>query len=118
MGSFDKLIGLIPGLEQAKIPESVLVKQEEKMNHWKSAISSMTEEEIENPEILEKQTNRISRIAKGSGTTTGEIRELLKQYKMLNSMMHSGIAEKASQGNMSQQDMMKLAKKFKGKIKI
>ena len=38
----------------------------------------MTEEEIENPEILEKQTSRIQRIAKGSGTTTTELRELIK----------------------------------------
>jgi len=118
MGSFDKLMGMIPGLGQAKIPESMMVKQEEKMKHWKSAISSMTEEEIENPELIEKQTSRIARIAHGSGTTTGEIRELLKQYKMLNNMIHSGMAEKASQGNFSQQDMMKMAKKFRGKIKL
>jgi signal recognition particle subunit SRP54 len=118
MGSFDKLMSMIPGLGQAKIPEGMLQKQEDKMKHWKNAINSMTEEEIENPEILEKQTERISRISKGSGTTTSEIRELLKQYKMLNTMIHSGMAEKAASGGMSQQDMMKLAKKFKGKIKL
>jgi signal recognition particle subunit SRP54 len=119
MGSFDKLIGMIPGMGQAKIPESMLAKQEDKMKHWKHAINSMTEEEIENPEILEKQTERIARISKGSGTTSSEIRELLKQYKVLNSMIHSGMAEKvSSQGNLSQQDMMKLAKKFRGKIKL
>jgi hypothetical protein len=34
-------------------------------------------------------------------------------------MIHSGMAEKvSSQGNLSQQDMMKLAKKFRGKIKL
>jgi len=118
MGSFDKLLGMIPGMGQAKIPEGMIQKQEDKMKHWKNAINSMTEEEIENPEILEKQTERISRVSKGSGTTTSEIRELLKQYKMLNSMIHSGMAEKAASGGMSQQDMMKLARKFKGKIKL
>jgi signal recognition particle subunit SRP54 len=118
IGSFDKLMSMIPGLGQAKIPENILQKQEEKMKHWKHAINSMTEEEIENPELLEKQTERIQRISKGSGTTSSEIRELLKQYKLLNSMIHSGMAEKAaSQGSLSQQDMMKLAKKFRGKIK-
>ena len=30
----------------------------------------MTEEEINNPEIIEKQTTRLGRIAKGSGATT------------------------------------------------
>ncbi|MDO8517154.1 MAG: signal recognition particle receptor subunit alpha [Nanoarchaeota archaeon] len=118
IGSFDKLMSMIPGIGNAKIPENVLQSQEGKVKHWKNAIDSMTEEEIENPEILEKQTARIQRISKGSGTTTGEIRELLKQYKMIKSMMTSGMAEKAQEGGLSQKDMMKLARKFKGKIKI
>ena len=116
MGSMDKLIGMVPGMSAAKVPKNVLEKQEGKMKHWKTAISSMTEEEIENPEILEKQTSRIQRIAKGSGTTTTEIRELLKQYKMLKEMMgmQSGLAE----GKIDQKTMQKMAKKFKGKMKL
>jgi len=116
MGSMDKLMGMIPGMSSAKIPKAALEKQEAKMKNWKCAISSMTEEEIENPEILEKQTSRIARIAKGSGTTTTEIRELLKQYKMLKEMMsmQSGMAE----GNIDPKMMQKMAKKFKGKMKF
>ena len=116
MGSMDKLIGMVPGMSAAKVPKNVLDKQESKMKNWKSAISSMTEEEIENPEVLEKQTTRIQRIAKGSGTTTTEIRELLKQYKILKEMMgmQSGLAE----GKIDQKMMQKMAKKFKGKIKL
>ena len=72
LGSMDKLLGMVPGLGNAtkKIPKAQLAKQEQKMKHWKHAIESMTEEEVENPEILEKQTSRIARVAKGSGTTT------------------------------------------------
>jgi signal recognition particle subunit SRP54 len=116
MGSMDKLIGMVPGMSAAKVPKNVLAKQEVKMKHWKNAISSMTEEEIENPEVLEKQTSRIKRIAEGSGTTTTEIRELLKQYKMLKEMMgmQSGLAE----GNVDPKMMQKMAKKFKGKVKL
>jgi len=118
IGSFDKLMNMIPGIGNVKVPKNVLQTQEGKIKHWKNAIDSMTEEEIENPEILEKQTARIQRISKGSGTTTGEIRELLKQYKLLKSMMGSGIADKIQSGGLSQKDMVKLAKKFKGKIKL
>ena len=57
--------------------------EEDKMKKWKYAISSMTQEEKENPEILEKQTSRISRIAKGSGTNTTDIRQMIKQFKMI-----------------------------------
>lgn len=116
IGSIDKLMGMIPGMSQAKVPKEALEKQEEKMKHWKSAITSMTQEEIDNPEILEKQSSRIQRIAKGSGTTTTELRELLKQYKMLKEMinMQSGITE----GKIDQKMMQKMAKKFRGKIKF
>ena len=72
----------------------------------------MTPEERNNPELLEKQTSRIARIAKGSGTTTSEIRDLLKQYKMLNEMikMQSGMAE----GKIDQKMLQKMARKMKG----
>ena len=115
MGSMDKLVGMIPGFSAAKVPKAELEKQERKMKHWKSAISSMTEEEIENPEILEKQTKRIQRISKGSGTTTTEIRELLKQYKMLKEMMGM---QSGFDGNIDQKTIQKMARKFSGKIKV
>ena len=110
LGSMDKIMSMIPGLGKAKIPESAMVGQQEKLKHWKNAINSMTPEEIENPDILEKQTSRLQRIAKGSGTTTSDIRMLLKQYKMLKEMMksHSAMAE----GKLDQKTMQKLAKKL------
>lgn len=116
MGGMDKIMSMIPGMSSAKIPEGMMQKQESKMKHWKSAISSMTKEEIENPEVLEKQTSRIARIAKGSGTTTSEIRELLKQYKMMNEMIQSQSA--FSNGQLDQKTLQKMAKKFRGKIKL
>ena len=118
LGSMDKIAGMIPGLGGAmkKVPKDQLKKQEAKMAHWKNAINSMTEEEIENPEVLEKQTSRIQRIAKGSGTTTSEIRELLKQYKMLKEMM--GMQNQMADGKIDQKMMQKMARKFKGKMKL
>ena len=116
IGSFDKLLGMIPGLSSAKIPEEKLKQHQEKTKHWKYAISSMTPEEIENPELLEKQTSRIARIAKGSGTTTSEIRELLKQYKLLNEMVRS--QSSFEEGKLDSKMLQKMAKKFKGKIKF
>tara|TARA_Y100000034_G_scaffold135046_1_gene205470 strand:- start:337 stop:1707 length:1371 start_codon:yes stop_codon:yes gene_type:complete len=120
LGSMDKLLGMVPGLGNAtkNIPKAQLAKQEQKMKHWKHAIESMTEEEVENPEILEKQTSRIARVAKGSGTTTSEIRELLKQYKMLKEMMGMQNQLASSDGKIDQKTLQKMAKKFQGKIKL
>ena len=118
LGSMDKLLSLIPGLGKVKdkIPQRQLESQQEKIKRFKHAINSMTEEEIENPEILEKQTSRIQRIAKGSGTSTSDIRALIKQYKMLKEMIKSQLS--LEEGKLDQKTMMKLAKKFGKKMKF
>ncbi|VVB80495.1 Signal recognition particle 54 kDa protein [uncultured archaeon] len=121
LGSMDKLMSMIPGFGNAaaKLPKEALAKQEEKMKHWKYAIQSMTKEEVENPELFDKQTSRIQRVSKGSGTTTGEIRELLKQYKMINDLMKSQASmEGLQEGKIDKKTMMKMARKFRGKIKL
>lgn len=118
IGSMDKILSLIPGLGKVKdkIPTEQLESQQEKVKHWKHVINSMTKEEIENPEILEKQTSRMSRIAKGSGSSTSEIRALIKQYKMLKEMINS--QSSLENGAMNQKTMMKFARKFGKKMKF
>src|SRR3989344_1927907 len=117
IGSFDKLVGMIPGLGKAKIPEEAMHTQQVKVKKWKHAINSMTPYEIENPDILEKETSRIQRVAKGSGTSTSDIRMLIKQYKMLKEMISSQ-AKIVEGGELDQKTMMKLAKKFGRRMKI
>ena len=116
MGSLSKITEMIPGLGKAKIPENLLGAQEDKLKKWQHAIDSMTEEEINNPEILEKQTSRLKRIAKGSGTTTTDIRQLLKQYRLLKEFTQ-GEAPDLEKG-LSQKQLQKLAKKFGKKIRL
>jgi len=119
LGGFEKIKSMIPGLSniKAKIPEGMLENQEAKVAKWEHIIKSMTAGEKENPEILEKQTSRISRVAKGAGVHTSDVRSLLKQYKLLNDMVKSGSSMDLSQG-MSQKQMMKFAKKFGKKMKF
>ncbi|MBI3334158.1 signal recognition particle protein Srp19, partial [Candidatus Pacearchaeota archaeon] len=119
LGGFDKLMSMIPGLNKAKLPENALETQENKVKRWKHAINSMTLEEIENPELLEKQTGRMSRVAKGSGTSVSEIRALIKQYSLLKSMMKDTSSLKGMEsGSLDQKTMMKLAKKFAKRVKF
>jgi signal recognition particle subunit SRP54 len=120
MGSLSKIAEMIPGLGKAKIPENLLGTQEDKMKKWQHAINSMTEEEINNPEIMEKQTTRLGRIAKGSGTTTSDIRQLIKQYKLLKEMTQgtAGLSDIDPSQGLSQKQMQKLAKKFGKKMRM
>lgn len=122
VGGFSKLMEMVPGFSgmKDKVPENMMGIQEEKVKRWSNAINSMTKEEINNPEIIEKQTTRLGRIAKGSGTTTSDIRQLIKQYKLIKEFTKGGINEEqlASGGGFSQKQMMKLAKKFGKKMRL
>ena len=117
LGSLSKITEMIPGLGKAKIPENLLNTQEDKLKKWNHIIDSMTEKEIENPEILEKQTSRLKRIAKGSGTSTTDIRQLLKQYKLLKEFTQGGDVPDLEKG-LNQKQLQKLAKKFGKKIRL
>jgi len=119
--SFSKMLDMIPGFSgiKGKVPDNILGVQEDKMKKWQHIINSMTPEEIKNPEIIEKQTTRLGRIAKGSGTTTSDVRQLIKQYKMIKEFTKGGVSETdLASGGMSQKNIMKLAKKFGKKIRL
>lgn len=120
LGGFEKIKSMIPGLGSAKVPEGALESQQQKVSKWEHIIKSMTQEERDNPELLEKQTSRIGRVAQGAGVHNSDVRSLLKQYKMLNEMVKSGIGSESvdmSKG-MSQKQMQKLAKKFGRKMRF
>lgn len=112
LGGMDKIMSMIPGLGKAreKITDQQLEMQQKKMRNYKNAINSMTKEEIENPELLEKQTSRMQRIAKGAGVSTTDIRNLIKQYKMLQDLVKNQSA--MSEGKLDQKTLMKMARKF------
>ena len=116
--SMDKILGMIPGFGKIKdkIGEGKIEEQQKKVGRWKYIVSSMTEEEIENPLLLEKQTSRIQRIAHGSGCSTTDVRTLIKQWKMLNEMIKE--QESLMEGKIDQKTIMKLARKFGKKMRF
>jgi len=118
LGGLDKITSMIPGLGKAKdsLTQDQLDSQEAKIKQYKNIFDSMTPQERDDPSLLEKQTSRIQRIAKGSGTTTTQVRALLKQYKMLSELIKS--QSQITEGNLDQKTIMKLAKKFGRKMKL
>lgn len=90
----------------SKVPKDLLAKQQEKMKKWKYMLQSMTKEEKANPDII--NSSRIRRIAKGSGTTEAEVRELLSQYNKMKKMIKMISPEKLRRG-----DLAKLVKGFR-----
>ena len=85
MGSLSKIVDMIPGFSQLKLPKEMLDVQEEKLQKWKTAMDSMTQEELEDPELIDP--SRLERISKGSGVPVATIRELTKQYRQSKKMV-------------------------------
>jgi signal recognition particle subunit SRP54 len=84
MGTFRKLMKMIPGMSY-NIPEDMLNAAEGRLEKWRVMIQSMTPEEKENPKIF--NASRMRRVARGSGTSEKDVKELLKQYVMMRRML-------------------------------
>ncbi len=118
MGSFDNLLSFIPGIGgmKDKISGEVMEEQQKRVTKWKHAIDSMTREEQEHPELLERETKRMQRVASGAGVHVSDIRALLKQYKMLQEMLKEQTS--IEKHGFDQKTLMKLARKFGKKMRL
>jgi signal recognition particle subunit SRP54 len=85
MGPLKKVLGMLPG--GANLPDDAMENAEEKMDAWRVMIQSMTKDEVEEPKIID--SSRARRIARGSGRTDKEVKELVNQYAMMKKMMKS-----------------------------
>jgi len=88
LGPLKKIMEFIPGISGLKIPTQLLDLQEQKIKRWGYAIDSMTKEERENPDIID--SSRLNRISKGSHVPVSEIKEMLKQYKLVKEFVGKG----------------------------
>ncbi len=84
MGPFRKIFKMIPGMSY-DVPEDMLNMAEGRLEKWRVIIQSMRSEEKENPKIL--NSSRVKRVARGSGTTERDVKDLLKQYVMMRKML-------------------------------
>lgn len=110
MGPLGKVLEMIPGLGSISLPKEALQVQEGKLKKWKFAMNSMTKIELEEPDIIDAQ--RIERISKGSGVSTGDIRDMIKQYKQSKKMV------KMLKGENPEKLMKNMAKKAGPNLKF
>ena len=98
-GSFQGLLENMPGLS-GMVKEDQLDKMEDRIETWRYIIQSMNQDEKSDPDIL--NASRIKRIARGSGWSEHDVKELMKNYKNSKNMM------KASKGRQMQGFLRKL----------
>lgn len=85
MGPLKKLMGMVPG--GLNLPDDAMETAERKLDSWRVIIQSMTRNEIEDPKLID--SSRARRIARGSGTSDKEVKEMINQYFMMKKMMKS-----------------------------
>jgi signal recognition particle subunit SRP54 len=102
MGPLKKIASMLPGLGD-RLGEQDMEATQARLERFRVIMDSMTEEELENPKVI--KSSRVMRIARGSGSTPKQVRELLKQYDM---------SRKAVKGFMGNRKMRRqLMKQFK-----
>jgi signal recognition particle subunit SRP54 len=85
MGPLKKLMGMVPG--GINLPEDAMETAERRLEYWRVIIQSMTKQEIEDPKMVD--SSRARRIARGSGTSDKEVKEMINQYFLMRKMMKS-----------------------------
>lgn len=98
MGSIKDLVGMIPGVSNVLKDQEI---DDDAFKHIEAIILSMTNQERENPHIINGSRRR--RIAKGSGTSIQEVNQLLKQFGEMKKMMKT--MNKLSGKGMSMKNM-------------
>lgn len=85
MGPMSQLLGMLPGINGAKLNEIQGQIDDKQMDYIEAIILSMTKAERLNPSLL--NMSRKKRIAKGSGRDIQEVNRLIKQFEQMQGMM-------------------------------
>ncbi|MCR5265438.1 MAG: signal recognition particle protein [Cyanobacteria bacterium RUI128] len=125
-GSLDQIMGMIPGFNIPKNQrEQITHEGEKQFKRIEVFIQSMTEEERNNPQLLDSSRKR--RISQGSGIPLHDINIYIKQFEQMREMMKGmngmkkNLSKFAKMGNLGNvmgsklgmQQMMKNMRKFK-----
>jgi signal recognition particle subunit SRP54 len=84
LGSLKKVLDKIPGIS-GQLNTQELDKAEVRVKVYRSIIQSMTGEEKADPDRI--NSPRLKRIARGSGRSEKDVRELLSRYKQMKSLV-------------------------------
>jgi signal recognition particle subunit SRP54 len=103
-GMMEEVMSQLP-FSTDQVPDNVANLTEEKISSYENIMDSMTEEEIRNPDKINK--SRTERIAKGSGTSREDVRELIKHYRQTKNMV-----DKFDKGSMKRGNMQNMMQKL------
>lgn len=108
MGPMDQILGMMPGIGKMKGLNQLQI-DDKQMNKIEAIVKSMTNQEKQNPELL--NANRRKRIALGSGNSIQEVNRFIKQFEDMKKMMKqfSGMMGSSNQSK----HLKKIGRNFK-----
>lgn len=100
MGSLRKIAQMLPGgfPGKSKIKDEDMDSTENKLQKFKVIMDSMTEEEMNDPNII--RASRIKRIARGAGVENRNVKELLKYFNVMKRTMKGISGNRKMQKNL------------------
>jgi signal recognition particle subunit SRP54 len=101
MGPLGKVVQMLPGQMGQALQSRNMEGTQAKLKGFRVILDSMTEEEREEPGLI--KSPRINRIARGSGKSPNEVRELLKYYEATKGMMKGLGSNRKMQRNLMRQ---------------
>ena len=90
MGRLDQVMDMLPGMGgmgdlKDEMPDDFAEVTEQRMDRFKAVMDSMTDEELDDPSRV--GPSEVRRIARGSGTSEEDVRELLEYYNTMEQTM-------------------------------
>jgi len=103
MGSLRKVAEMLPGgfPGKGKVKQEDMDNTEVKLQKFRIIMDSMTDEEMNNPNII--RASRIKRIARGAGVENKNVKELLKYFNMTKKMMKGFSGNRKMRKNLMKQ---------------
>ncbi len=101
MGPLSRVAEMLPGGMSGRLKKVDMEETQDRMKKFRVIMDSMTNEERENPEMI--QASRIKRIARGAGVENKEVKEVLKYYNMTKRMMKGFSSDRKMRRNLMRQ---------------
>jgi signal recognition particle subunit SRP54 len=92
MGPFSKLISMFPTLGPTKLDDKQIDESQKRLQRYRAILDSMTPGELDDAAVIKSE--RVHRIARGSGQKPQEVRTLLKQYEATRKAAHGLVSNR------------------------
>lgn len=87
LGPLSKLMQMMPGMAQQMMPPGQEAESKKRLKKFMTILDSMTDQELDDPDVICASSSRIRRVAYGSGAHLVEVHALLEQFLQMQKLV-------------------------------